>query len=506
MQPEPAKPNGGGYLVQVSSQKSEADALASYRALRDKFPGVLGPHASLVKRVDLGERGVPRHGRAVRIVRGSGAGLRQPEIRWRAVFRPKELMAVSLTRGCEGPDLPSRAAALSSHSESGLLFAHKTHPPIIQQEPEQMPDLIDDGTWRGAALGRMSEAFPTNRGLWPMYMLMVRAHRYAIDYIEQAPVIVLAAARGNAHVSRSEGAFIQEQLRKMCQSKAQLRDVMRSYGLPLPLRLLDARVLTARRATVIRRLALMNPSTLAQIIPATRQKQNAWLQALQNWCEGMAPNSEATNYRCLFFEWAATNYPGVTYSEANGVYHMVDFVRAHSDTFNPLWTLERARAEEQNWHADLAVTEVVERTGVPLDTVIDYTPLPLLWEHGGLSFVALQTGKALRAEGAAMHHCVASYWRNVVNGKSRIYSIRENGSRVATLEVTGQLTQYNGSNGALTASVRGAGQRRRYQVSQLVGACNSRPAPEVVKAVGTFVEEINNHARVATLVGAVDGQ
>ena len=134
----------------------------------------------------------------------------------------------------------------------------------------------------------MSEVFPTNRGLWPMYRLMAGAHRYAIDYIEQAPVIVLAAARGNAHVSWSERAFIQEQLRKMCESKAQLRDVMRSYGLPLPLRLLDARVLTARRATVIRRLALMNPSTLAQIIPATRQKQNAWLQALQNWCEGMA--------------------------------------------------------------------------------------------------------------------------------------------------------------------------------------------------------------------------
>ena len=42
----------------------------------------------------------------------------------------------------------------------------------------------------------------------------------------------------------------------------------------------------------------------------------------------------------------------------------------------------------------------------------------------------------------------------------------------------------------MTVLVRGNGQRRRYQVSQLVGACNSRPAPEVVKAVGTFVEEI----------------
>ena len=70
-----------------------------------------------------------------------------------------------------------------------------------------MPDLTDDGTWREAALARMSEAFPTNRGLWPIYRLMAGAHHYAIDYIEQAPVIVLAAARGNAHVSGSERAL-----------------------------------------------------------------------------------------------------------------------------------------------------------------------------------------------------------------------------------------------------------------------------------------------------------
>jgi hypothetical protein len=218
----------------------------------------------------------------------------------------------------------------------------------------------------------------------------------------------------------------------------------------------------------------------------------------------MASRPEDNDYRCLFFEWAATNYPGVTYTEADGVRHMTDFVRAHPDTFNPLWTRARARAEEQKWHADLAVAEVVERTGVPLDTVIDYTPLPLLLEYGGLSFVALQTGKALRTEGAAMHHCVASYWQNVVHGKSRIYSIRENRSRVATLEVTGPLIQYKGSRSALPASVRGIGQRSRYQVGQLVGARNSRPAPEVVKVVGTFVEEINNRVHVATMVVAVD--
>jgi hypothetical protein len=50
--------SSGGYLVQVSSQKNEADAQSSYRALQGKYPSVLGPHSSLVKRVDLGEKGV----------------------------------------------------------------------------------------------------------------------------------------------------------------------------------------------------------------------------------------------------------------------------------------------------------------------------------------------------------------------------------------------------------------------------------------------------------------
>src|SRR5262249_13620656 len=162
----------------------------------------------------------------------------------------------------------------------------------------------------------------------------------------------IAATRGEAHVSLSERAFAKEQLSQLCESGTKLRDVMRAYGLPLPLRQLDARVLTSTRATVIRRLALMNPSTLAQLIPPTRQKQNAWLQALHNWCYSMASGDD---HRCLFFEWAAVNYSGITYRESEGVRHMVDFVRSHAETFNPRWPLGRARAEEQSWHAELAM-------------------------------------------------------------------------------------------------------------------------------------------------------
>jgi hypothetical protein len=47
-----------GYLVQVSSQRSENDAQASYRSLQTKFPDVLGQRQPVIKRADLGEKGI----------------------------------------------------------------------------------------------------------------------------------------------------------------------------------------------------------------------------------------------------------------------------------------------------------------------------------------------------------------------------------------------------------------------------------------------------------------
>ena len=42
----------------VSSKLSEIDAKTSYRALQDKFPAVLGSRSPMIKRADLGDKGV----------------------------------------------------------------------------------------------------------------------------------------------------------------------------------------------------------------------------------------------------------------------------------------------------------------------------------------------------------------------------------------------------------------------------------------------------------------
>jgi hypothetical protein len=54
---EAASPSGGGYSVQVTSQRSEADAQSAFRALQAKFPNQLGGREPLVRRADLGAKG-----------------------------------------------------------------------------------------------------------------------------------------------------------------------------------------------------------------------------------------------------------------------------------------------------------------------------------------------------------------------------------------------------------------------------------------------------------------
>jgi hypothetical protein len=47
-----------GYVVQLSSQKTEAEAQASFRALQSKFPNELGGRDPIIRRADLGNKGV----------------------------------------------------------------------------------------------------------------------------------------------------------------------------------------------------------------------------------------------------------------------------------------------------------------------------------------------------------------------------------------------------------------------------------------------------------------
>ncbi|MEP9377640.1 SPOR domain-containing protein [Aquabacter sp. CN5-332] len=54
----PAATASGNYVVQVSSQKSEADAMGSWKVLQSRYPQLLGSYKATVRRADLGDKGI----------------------------------------------------------------------------------------------------------------------------------------------------------------------------------------------------------------------------------------------------------------------------------------------------------------------------------------------------------------------------------------------------------------------------------------------------------------
>jgi cell division septation protein DedD len=47
----------GGYGVQVTSQRSEAEAQAAFRELKGKYPDQIGNRQPIIRRADLGDKG-----------------------------------------------------------------------------------------------------------------------------------------------------------------------------------------------------------------------------------------------------------------------------------------------------------------------------------------------------------------------------------------------------------------------------------------------------------------
>ncbi|RAI28451.1 hypothetical protein CH338_29315 [Rhodoplanes elegans] len=56
--PVPSAAETGGYVVQLSAQKTPEEARASFRAMQSKYPSVLSDRQVLVKKKDLGAKGI----------------------------------------------------------------------------------------------------------------------------------------------------------------------------------------------------------------------------------------------------------------------------------------------------------------------------------------------------------------------------------------------------------------------------------------------------------------
>ncbi len=136
------------------------------------------------------------------------------------------------------------------------------------------------------------------------------------------------------------------------------------------------------------------------------------------------------------------------------------------------WKVWKARSTA--WHA----TFYQRQTEVEAEDTRAWASLLPEFNATSYSATALVSAKELAEEGAAMHHCVASYASMCVRGDCQIYSIKKAGKRVATLELRIAARMHTDPSLGSAASL--------VEIGQLHGPCNA----DVDRFIKVFAEKL----------------
>lgn len=288
-----------------------------------------------------------------------------------------------------------------------------------------------------------------------------QSHPRAGQYLAQAPILAvlvcqkLGCVPTYGEVDRFGAAVAAE---------PRLRDLLASYGSLPQMRKLDASALKPGDREVLAALGRLDASTLAQAIPSDSQR--VWLDGIRSWLR-LAP-SKKKDREAFSVAWIARRL-GENLSRFEQVDALVDWIGRGNGVLNERWTWDRALSAVEAWHRALR-DEAAQRSlaadrkrAATFDTIICKSLLPNVATVDGYDFTVLRSVRALRDEGAALHHCVASYAGEVARGGCAIVSVRKGGVGVATLQIDSRGT-----------------------VAQLKGHCNAAPSPAARKACDLY--------------------
>jgi len=322
---------------------------------------------------------------------------------------------------------------------------------------------LGDAPWQRVAVQDAMELYD-NLDLRMAAAVIARSHPYGYQTLGQAPVLALVLDHAGL---KPERQYKHPLLRQI---GARLKDVLASLKLAPQLRSIHGKALRPGQLPLLQDLSKLPPSVLAQALPADTATQVEWLSALGAWRRHMESRGVL---RSLLLDWAAT-----TLSRSGSFQQwreVADLALHLRERFNRAWTWESAYKAAEAWHRELAKNSQAEaffrNHGQDYEAEINLGALPAELQIDGLDFVALRSGLALHEDGRAMHHCVASYAGAVIKGKSRIFSIRRDGKRIATLELV---------------------RRKKWQIEQVKGPCNRAPDPAVAFAATRFLGACND--------------
>jgi hypothetical protein len=285
---------------------------------------------------------------------------------------------------------------------------------------------------------RVRKLYGPQTHMCALAMPMARYRPWVIDYFEQFPALPLWLAQGVTdphHVGAKHNELIARLVVDVFDARPRLKDIMRRWSIPQPLRKIEGRALLPRHAAAARWLATMNPSLVSQVVPTRHKDQRRWLNLIAWLVEQPGITDGMRN-------WLLAHSRAISTAEAHD---MVDF-QLRAGAFDFRWTWAQASAARDRWHAETAQRDARVRYGIDPNEPICGNPLDDEVRIDGYTFHALRTPAAIMEEGGAMHHCVGSYVGDVQKRRCSIVSMRECGKRVATLEMMprGQCRQLRG--------------------------------------------------------------
>ena len=292
----------------------------------------------------------------------------------------------------------------------------------------------------------------SGRDLKDRARMWVRLHKRMSDYLQQAPVLILAEDDPNTRIT----------LHRACERGAKLREVMEACGFNVGLRKVHPYALQMHEAPT--GFVKANPSAVAQqIANRSIDGQREFLKQINVYA--FALRSNMNQDRGVPVSWMAENLPKGNHD----MRHYADIPASMLDEcgFRRNWRWRDFKAAIHRWEEsftqparldDLLVygqrmyttnargqREVVEwgnvynpfdRTSFLRAPLTPHNDAPAEASEGDLSFHLLNTPAELAEEGHAMQHCVGGYSQNVRSGYSLIYSIRKYGERLATMELS----------------------------------------------------------------------
>lgn len=341
-----------------------------------------------------------------------------------------------------------------------------------------MTGLLQEQDWRHAAAAKARALF-SNEAVSPAAVLLSQTHPWAFDYIEQAPVLVLAAFSGSTRWREFKAISVHvcSVFHSHCANKRSLREVMAHYRIPYQARVLKPYVVTPARWPAVSFLKMCEPSSLAQAIPQKAGEQGKWLRAVSNFVEAFASAPHMLTEERI--AWAVSRFGQAPAAAVRQAKPLADLMTHGDVDFDLRWSFDEAEAAMERWHERLArkkdAVAFARQFGVSFEEEIEDLGSHKSFDVGKFEFVTLNSGMDIFKEGMAMRHCVFSYTGGVVMGKLRLFSIRVGGKRAATLELDWdeKLNRYRNAQLRGPANAVKLSRDLQEAVSEFVGRYNS---------------------------------